>query len=619
MKALRRWLLITGLALAGTLAAHTDAPHPRLIATEADWQRLRQRLATDSDLAAFHEALLAEARRLVPAAPVERKLTGRRLLGVSRELLQRVLLFSYAARMLDSEPFTRRAEAEMLAAARFPDWNPSHFLDVGEASAALALGFDWLYDRLTPAARDEIARALVEKGLRPALDPKDRRNSWQRAEHNWNQVCFGGLTLAAIALIDESPLESRQLLKLARAGIANGLKPYVPDGVYPEGPSYWAYGTTYQVLMIAALESGLNTDWDLKRSPGFLASGGAYVQTAAPSGLAFNFSDGGERMAFEPAVFWFARATDDPGLLVFEFRQLSTPAGRERAIRSSRFAPLAALWWPERRAEAPRLPLAWSGDGRNPIVVFRDSWTSRTSSYLALKGGAANLNHAHMDAGSFVYESDGVRWAIDLGMQDYESLESKKIDLWNRAQNSQRWTVYRLGNFAHNTLTLDGALHNVEGRATIKRVQTAGPVRHALVDLTPVFQDRASKVTRGFSVRPDRTILIQDELAGLRAGGTVRWQFTTRAKVEIKGSTATLRQDGRTLTLRVLAPTEASFEVAPAEPPPDSFNARNPGVSQLTFTVAAPSNGALTLAVLCQPGGGAGVREPTLIPLDSWR
>lgn len=613
-------LLLLALGLVATLtAADAPRPHPRLLATEADWQRLQQRLASDADLATFHNALLAEARRLVPLPPVERKLTGRRLLGVSRELLQRVLLFSYAARMLDSEPFTRRAEAEMLAAARFADWNPSHFLDVGEASAALALGYDWLHDRLTPAAREEIAKALIEKGLRPGLDPKDRRNSWQRAEHNWNQVCFGGLTLAALALSEVAPVESEQLLKLARTGIAHGLKPYAPDGVYPEGPSYWAYGTTYQVLMIAALESALGTDWDLKRSRGFLASAGAYVQTAGPSGLAFNFSDGGERMGFEPAVFWFARATDDPGLLLFELRQLSTPAARDRAIRGSRFAPLAALWWPERRVEAPRLPRAWEGDGRNPIAVFRESWTSRTSTYLALKGGAANINHGHMDAGTFVYEADGVRWAIDLGMQDYESLESKKIDLWNRAQDSQRWTVYRLGNFAHNTLTLDGALHDAAGRATLRRVETAGPARHAIVDLSPVFKNRATKVTRGFGVRADRTLLIQDELTGLRVGGTVRWQFTTRARVEINGATATLRQDGRTLTLRLLAPTDASFSVAPAEPPPDSYNARNPGVSQITFTVPAPAGGTLTLAVLCQPGSGALANEVALTPLDIWR
>lgn len=59
-----------------------------------------------------------------------------------------------------------------------------------------------------------------------------------------------------------------------------------------------------------------------------------------------------------------------------------------------------------------------------------------------------------MDAGSFVYEKNGVRWAMDLGMQNYFSLESKGVDLWNQSQEGQRWDVFRLNNMAHNTLTI---------------------------------------------------------------------------------------------------------------------------------------------------------------------
>ena len=32
-----------------------------------------------------------------------------------------------------------------------------------------------------------------------------------------------------------------------------------------------------------------------------------------------------------------------------------------------------------------------------------------------------------MDVGSFVFDSDGVRWAMDFGQQEYESLESKTL------------------------------------------------------------------------------------------------------------------------------------------------------------------------------------------------
>src|SRR5690606_3129409 len=120
---------------------------------------------------------------------------------------------------------------------------------------------------------------------------------------------------------------------------------------------------------------------------------------------------------------------------------------------------------------------------------------------------AAELNHAHMDAGSFVFELDGVRWAIDLGAQDYESLESKHIDLWNRAQDSQRWQVYRLNNDSHNTLTIDGQPHRVNGHAVITHFSRDASNAYAIVDLSPVFAGQAATVRRGFKLLPGRRVL----------------------------------------------------------------------------------------------------------------
>lgn len=77
--------------------------------------------------------------------------------------------------MTGDDQFKERAEQEMLAAAAFPDWNPSHFLDVGEMTAALAIGYDWLYDALPPASRAIIRQAIVEKGLKMGDDPRAPR------------------------------------------------------------------------------------------------------------------------------------------------------------------------------------------------------------------------------------------------------------------------------------------------------------------------------------------------------------------------------------------------------------------------------------------------------------
>jgi len=616
------------LGAASTMSAQTAsaadsiatlrAGHPRLLVHATDWAQIRQRIAADPLARVFHDGLIAQARQTLAEPPSRYEKRGRRLLGVSREIVGRVLGLAYAYRTTDDPAFARRAEAEMLAAAAFPDWNPSHFLDVGEMTAALALGCDWLDDALTPDARNAIRQAIIAKGLRPGLDPTDANNWWHVADHNWNQVCWGGLSLGALLIADGDPALARQVLDLTRNFISYGLKPYAPDGVYPEGPSYWAYGTTYQVILNAALASALGTDWNLSAAPGFLASAGAFAQTIGPSGRFYNFSDGGERPMFQPALFWFARQTGDRGLLASELRLLQSSDAALAAALRDRFAVLTMLWWPDKPATIvpPALPLRWLGRGPNPLAVFREAWTDPAALYLALKGGAAELNHAHMDAGSFILEADGVRWAVELGMQDYHSLESKNVDLWNRAQESQRWQVHRLNHRTHNLVTIDDQPHRVAGHGRITHFSAADANPHAIVDVTDVYAGQAATARRGYRLLPDRRVLIQDELTGLKPGSVVRWQMATRAEIATDLSAATLTQDGRTLHARVLAP-DASFAVASAEPPADGINAPNPGVRLLVATATAPADGTLRFAVLFAPGANAPA-APALEPLAAW-
>jgi hypothetical protein len=118
-------------------------------------------------------------------------------------------------------------------------------------------------------------------------------------------------------------------------------------------------------------------------------------------------------------------------------------------------------------------------------------------------------------------------------------------------------------------------------------------------------------------VQPDRGFVVQDEIAGLTAGQTIRWQMATRAEATFRGDTATLTQDGRTLTVRVLAPADAKFTIAPAAPPDNGYDAPNPGVNLLRIELTAINASSVTLAVQVSPGAIASDRPP-LRPLAEW-
>lgn len=569
--------------------------HPRLFVEPGEWSAIKAKSETDPLLARVIAQLKGEADRLMQLPPVERKKQGRRLLAVSREALHRISVWSMMRHLENDLSYARRAEEEMRAIVQFSDWNPSHFLDVAEMTSALAIGYDWLYQDLDAEARETIRNGIIRLGLKPGRDALRNDAWWASRDINWNQVCLGGLTIGALAVADKAPELAGELLVAARKGIPNGLSVYAPDGVYPEGPGYWSYGTVYQCMMIDALRSALGTSWEMETTPGFLESAEAQAQLTGPSGRFFNFADGREGPGFQVPLLWFASELEEPEVLrdqkaILEAR-LKKPASKWMAV-------FPILWWPEAFAStaSATLPLAWKGEGLNPVAVFRSSWTDPNALYLACKGGSASVSHAHMDAGSFVLEANGVRWAVDLGLQSYHDLESKGIHLWDSEQDGNRWDVFRLNNRSHNTLTINNKLHRVKGTAKLTHFNK----NVAEIDLSDVFRGEAEKVWRHFEI-DGKEVMVTDHLQGLEIGSKVRWTMATRAQVAIEGSRATLHQNGETLHITMRDPQNGQLRVIPADPPDDGFNAPNPGTSLLIVDAVAADSSSLSIEMHFEP------------------
>ncbi|WP_199103128.1 heparinase II/III family protein [Aquitalea sp. ASV11] len=565
---------------ASSTNAATLPDHPRLIATARDWQHLAARRAGDADLDNYVTLLLERARKDLTLMPVERTLVGRRLLATSREFIRRSLLWSFAYRVTRERVFLDRARREMLAVAAFSDWHPDHYLDVAEMTAGLALSYDWLYHDLSATDRATVRRAIVDKGIAQAR----YGHKTFRLENNWGQVCISGMVLGALAVAEDEPALARDLLGAARENAFTALAAYKPDGVYPEGPGYWVYGTTYETLLVAALRSSLHTDWGLLDAPGLKRSAGFYSHAVSPTGRQFNFADSGEGQEIAPPLFYLASELRQPALIDAKRIMIRNKGGL-----NERFGPLVALWWPDAATARPA-PLNFTGQGPQPVAIWRSAWNDPNALYFAIKGGGANHNHAHMDGGSFVLDLDGIRWAKDLGMQDYYSLESRGIDLWNMKQNSSRWQVFRLGSAAHNTITLDGSPHNAAGMASL---QMQGP-DSAKLNLTPLFMPgQLRQATRTARIE-GQSVTLRDEVRGAAPGSIIRWAMTTEATITLDGSDATLVQGGRTLHVRFKG-TPFTLEVVDVARPRAGYDSPNPNTRQLVARAPAGPDGSWML------------------------
>ena len=570
--------------------------HPRLILKNGDIEAVRTKIEADQPLRYIHCAIEERANQYLSAKPCERIKTGKRLLTISRRVLERVYYCSYMYLVDGSEIYARRAEQEMLAAASFTDWNPSHFLDVGEMTAALAIGYDWLYNWLSPESRQIIEDAIIEKGLRAAR-PK---MWWYRSDNNWNQVCNGGMIMGALAVFERIPDEAKTLIERSLAGNPKAQKCYGPDGIYPEGFGYWEYGTWYEVMLIESLRTALGTSFDLEKAPGFLESAKFMNFMQTPSGYTFNYSDcGNPRNMVNPLLYWFAHETNDMSLVWQDRQRL---LGEEFIRGINRQAPLAMLF--ASRCDLKEIePIAdnfWYGQGNQPLFIYRSDFSNSEGAYLAAKGGTASNNHAHMDAGSFIYEWGGVCWASDLGSQGYYSLESKGLGIWKRGQNSDRWRVFRLGNFSHNTLTVNEKLHNVKGMATMDKLYNTKSRHGAGFDLTPIFFDLSSAYRTIYIDKSDKVTCI-DRLKARDIECRVRWNMTTTATAKIVDDhTISLTKDGKEVIVRADAPKGVKAYIM-SNAPTTEYDCENKGTCRVGFATTVQPNRKEVIKVVLEP------------------
>ncbi|MCF7957922.1 MAG: glycoside hydrolase family 88 protein, partial [Phycisphaerae bacterium] len=272
----------------------TPRSHPRLFLSDAELAGIKNKISASAELKILHKAIIGQADGLIGKKPVERKKIGRRLLSVSRNALQRIFNLSWAYRSTGDEKYLKRAEQEMLAIANFTDWNPSHFLDVAEMTMAMAIGYDWLYNGLSVESRKVIRKAIIEMGIQKSLDGKSY-NWWVKSNINWNQVCHAGMTCGALAVMEDEPELAETVVHRSVNKVQLAMEEYEPDGAYPEGPGYWVYGTTYNVILIEALDSVLGTDFGLSEKNGFAKSGAYYLHATGPTGLYFNYADCGSK------------------------------------------------------------------------------------------------------------------------------------------------------------------------------------------------------------------------------------------------------------------------------------------------------------------------------------
>ncbi|KAI5835322.1 hypothetical protein K523DRAFT_228478 [Schizophyllum commune Tattone D] len=617
---------------------------PRLIAPKYMIDALPDLIQQDVYLKSWNDTIFGNASDYYDAPPVKYFLDGDSgALDVNREVKMRVKAFAYAYHMSGDSKWVDRTYSELENAAsdtwgegnNSSKWNPSHFLDTAEMSAAFGIAYDWMYDMWTDDQKSQIRDWLITYGLQPGLDTyTDSSNYygwWQKnTEGNWNCVCNGGLTLGSLAILGDDTTGTAEALLGHTVDNAkqNCVNAPSSDGTWAETANYWYFGNTGHAEMTAALISATGDDYGmLDTNPDYYKTGLFHMYVTGATSL-FNYGDHGPNKftATANALHFYAQKYQQPVYSLFQRDQHDTAE------------PWSMFWYDPSISGAFWNDLALDMFFDNELdqwASMRSSWTDSNALYVAMKAGKnqGHQTHNDLDVGDFVVDALGTRWFGELGSGDYLSPNYFSND----TQDSDRWKYYRKMTEGQNTMLIGAANQLVTASPTIK-YDTSGTKQgsstvleldddstaYFTMDMTSAYND-VTTMKRGIRLlNKRRQVLIRDEID---ASGSVMWRAHTNATVNIDsdGTSATLELDGKTMKISMLnPPSGAKFttmdakrldtDVAP--PAPDQ---ENPGVTVLCVELDA---GQYTLEMLMNPQwdgmSDSDFVTPSSVNLDDW-
>ncbi|MBE5040419.1 DUF4962 domain-containing protein [Ructibacterium gallinarum] len=575
----------------------TQGEHPRLMAEKEDFDRVRAN-ANKEPYRQWLQSMKKYADDLggidtySPVSFVQTSVESEKkdFLNQIREIKKRVETLACLWQITGDKVYAECCWKELENTCGFPTLYPEHFLNVGEGSLALAVGYDWLYDYLMPERRQILEDGIIRLGISQALPYMRSGSGFVNNTNNWNSVCNGGIGVAALCFAERRD-DCAEAVAYAVQYMMRGFYALAPEGAYPEGPGYWDFGTEYMVYFLSALQTAAGESFGLENMLGMNNTGFFPLYMTSPIGKTFNFADSGDNMLWAPQQFWLAKQYQQPAqgyletlteepqaydLLWYDFSYIMHPAEAGLSLNK-----------------------VWSG--AESIAVFRQNWTDKNALYAAIKGGDNQSSHGDLDIGTFVLDAMGLRWAEELGAAYYHS-----DGYWESDAAAGRWTYYRKRAEGHNTLVMNpgqGPDQNVYATAEMGEITETDDGASAVLDMSAAYSEYAESAKRRLTTFHDSTEVLLQDWVTCETEVDLFWFLQTPASVSISenGRTAVLQQQGKTLKIRIAEPAGAVFEVERAQPLPESPHPAGDLLGHNRLSIHLPNVSSAKIAVVFTP------------------
>lgn len=548
--------------------------HPRIHLTS--WDAVKQKLNSTDEFKNMYQNILQSAENLITQPATEYKLSDRsNILSISRTVMGNVYVLAFAYKMSGDTRFLNRVWEEIEATTKYQDWTPNAFLATAEMMHAYSVAYDWLYDDFTQEQKDIMIDGLKRLGIAPLVynyEGMTTSTNFMSQTHNWNAVCNGSAIITAIAFCDAIPDICEYMIHKAEGYIQNGLKPYNPEGAYPEGPMYWTYGTNYLTYTMSAIDTGFEQGQipkllKLYDSPG-VSETGKYVVYYNGNEGSFNFGDASSELKSSPLLFYFGAKFNRPEYAWYQKHVTSLIGNSESGTMSG---VLSIIWYDGNSTLVPgTFPLDnayMSTEANHNGLSFRSSWEDPHGLYAAMLSGYNRSNHQYQSQGTFVFESNGVRWITMRGAGNYSYTGYQS----SASADATRWTYYVCRGEGQNTIIANPGYvsdQKFDAQGRVIKFEEAENEAFGVSDISD-SNTAFSSALRGMFVYDNRTkMLLQDEVK-LNTPSELYWFAHTAADITLSedGSSALLEQKGKRCWVHIdKAPDGAKFEIIDAKP-----------------------------------------------------
>jgi len=239
--------------------------HPRVYFTDAELAALRLKVH-GADKVEWQRVLTNIRALEVPPPPPPAELRR-----AQNEVAMGIAEAAFAYKMEGDPKYLKAAKVYMDAAVSYDIWGysfnkPNTDLAAGHLLYGLGVGYDLLYNDITPAERDRYRAKLATQGHLMYVYWKTKPGRTIAYSQNHTFIPMAGLGIAAYAVYGEVP-EAAEWAKEARSIYDRVLATYSHDGYYYEGYEYWIFATPWIVHYLDAQKHV--TGEDLFDRPGF--------------------------------------------------------------------------------------------------------------------------------------------------------------------------------------------------------------------------------------------------------------------------------------------------------------------------------------------------------------